>query len=107
MYDTERLAEFFHPAEIAIVAVTVHAYRYVELDLIVRVVRLRLSNVPWHARSAEHDAGEAEVEGVGCRHSSNIFGPTDPDAVVGEEFFCFVYAVAELGCPLVDVVEET
>ena len=107
MNDSQRLAKFFHPAEVPIVAVAVHTDRDIELDLVVCVVRLGLSNIPWHAGPSQHDAGEAEVESVGCRDGSNVFGPTDPDAVVGEEFFCFVHAVAELGCPLMDVIEKT
>ena len=106
MYDAEGLAEFFHATEIAVVAIAIHAYWDIELDLIVGVVWLAFSHIPGDAAAAEHDAGEGVVEGVGGGNDANAFGPADPDAVVGEEFFGFVDAVAELSGPLVDVVQK-
>ena len=106
MYDAEGLAEFFHAAEIAVVAIAIHTYWDIELDLIVGVVWLAFSHIPGDAAAAEHDAGEGVVEGVGGGNDANAFGPADPDAVVSEEFFGFVDAVAELGGPLVDVVQK-
>ena len=102
----EGLAELFHAAEVAVVAVTVDAHRDVELDLIVCVVRLAFADVPGDTASSEHDAGEGVVEGVGGGDDAYALGPTFPDSVVGEQFFGFVDPVAELGGPLVDVVEE-
>ena len=106
MDDAEGLAELFHAAEIAVVAVAVHAYGNVEFNLVVGVVGLAFSHVPGDAAAAEHDAGEGVVEGVGGGDDADAFGPADPDAVVSEEFFSFVNAVAELGGPLVDVVQK-
>lgn len=106
MDDAEGLAEFFHAAEIAVVAVAIHAYWDIEFDLVVGVVGLAFSHIPGDAAAAEHDAGEGVVESVGGGNDANAFGPADPDAVVGEEFFGFVDAVAELSGPLVDVIEE-
>ena len=106
MYDSERLAEFFHAAEVAVVAIAIHAYWDIELDLIVGVIGLAFSHIPGDAAAAEHDAGEGVVESVGGGNNANAFGPADPDAVVGEEFFGFVDAIAELSGPLVDVIEE-
>lgn len=106
MDDAEGLAELFHAAEVAVVAVAVDAHRDVEFHLVVRVVRLAFAHVPGYARASEHDAGEGEVEGVGGGDDANALGAPFPDAVVCEEFFGFIDAVTELGRPLVDVVEE-
>lgn len=104
--DAEGLAEFFHAAEVAVVAVAVDADGDVEFDLVVGVVGLGFSYVPGDAAAAEHDAGEGIVEGVGGGDDADALCAADPDAVVGEEFFGFVDAVTELGGPLVDVVKE-
>ena len=104
--DAQALSEFFHAAEVAIVAVSVDTDRDIEFYVSVRVVRLAFSYIPRHAGPAQHDAGERVVERVGGGDDADAFGATDPDAVVGEELFGFVNAVAELGRPLVDVVEE-
>ena len=104
--DAEGLPELFHAAEVAVVAVAVDTHGHVELDLIVRVVRLAFADVPGDTASSEHDAGEGVVEGVSGGDDADALGPTFPDSVVGEQFFGFVDAVAELGGPLVNVVEE-
>ena len=59
--DAEGLAEFFHAAEVAVVAVAIHTYGDIEFDLVVGVVGLAFSNVPGDAAAAEHDAGEGVV----------------------------------------------
>ena len=105
--DAQALAEFFHAAEVAVVAVAVDADGDVELDLVVRVVGLAFAHVPGDAAAAEHDAGEGVVERVGGGDDADALGPAFPDPVVRQQFFGLVDAVAELGRPLVDVVEET
>ncbi len=106
MDDTEALAEFFHAAEVAVVAVAVDTDGDVELDLVVGVVGLGFAHVPGDAGAAQHDAAEAVVEGIGGGDDADADGPAFPDAVVCEEFFGFVDAVAELRGPLVDVIKE-
>ena len=106
MDDAEGLAELLHAAEVAVVAVAVDPDGHVEFHLVVRVVRLALADVPGHAAAAQHDAREGVVEGVGGGDDADALGPAFPDSVVCEEFFGFVDPVAELGRPLVDVVEE-
>ena len=106
MDDAQGLAELFHTAQVPIVAVSVHSNGDIEFHLVVRVVGLRFSDIPRHAGTAEHDAGKRHVEGFGGGHDSDVFGASDPDTVVGEQFFGFVDAVAKLRRPLVDVVEE-
>ena len=105
--DAERLAELLHAAQVAVVAVAVDADGNVEFDLVVGVVGLRLADVPWYAGSSKHDTREGVVEGIGGRDDADALGSADPDSVVCEKLFGFVDAVAELSCPLVDVVEES
>lgn len=47
--DAQRLTEFLHTAKITVVAVTVDTNRYVKLNLVVGIIRLRLPNVPRHS----------------------------------------------------------
>lgn len=82
MDDTEGLAEFFHAAEVPVVAVSVDADRDVELDLIVGVVRLALAHIPWHTGATEHDASPGVVEGIGGGDDTNTLSSTFPDPVV-------------------------
>lgn len=74
--------------------------------MVVCVVRGALSDVPGNPGAAEHDAGEGVIYGVGGRDDPDAFGAREPNAVVGEELLRLVDAVAELGRPLVDVVEK-
>ncbi len=106
MYDSERLTEFLHAAEVPVITIAIHTYWNIELNLIIGVIWCAFSHIPGDAAAAEHDAGEGVVESVGGGNNANAFGPANPDAVIGEEFFGFVDAVAELSGPLVDVVEE-
>ena len=106
MNDPQTLPKLLHPAQIAIIAVAIDADRDVEFDLVIGIVGLGLADVPGDARAAEHDAREGVVECVGGTHDADAFRAPDPDPVVGEELFGLVNAVAELGRPLVDVVEE-
>ena len=48
----EGLAEFFHAAEVAVVAVSVYTYWDVEFDLVVCVVGLAFADVPGYAASS-------------------------------------------------------
>ena len=104
--NAEGLAEFFHAAEVAVVAVPVDADGHVKLDLVVRIVRLALAYVPGYAAASEHHTGEGVVEGVGGGDDTDALSSAFPNSVVGEELFGFVNAVPELSRPLVDVVEE-
>ena len=106
MDNAQALAELLHPAQVAIIAIPIHAHGHIELHIPIRVIRLRFPNVPGDATAAQHHAGEGVVERVGGGDDADVLGAPDPDPVVGEEFFGFVDAVAELGRPLVDVVEE-
>ena len=104
--DAERLTELLHAAQVAVVAVAVDTHGHVELDLVVGVVRLALADVPRNAGTAEHDAGEGKVQGVGGRDHADAAQTVDPDTVVRQHLLGLVNAVAELGRPLVDVIEQ-
>ena len=100
------MAEFFHATQIPIIAVAVDPNRDVEFDLIVCVVGLRFTDVPGYTAAAQHYAAKGVVERFGCGDDADVFCATYPDAVVCEKLFGFVYAVAKLGRPLVDVVQQ-
>ena len=104
--DAEGLAELLHAAEVAVVAVSVDADWDVEFDLVVRVIRLAFAHVPGYTASSEHDAGEGVVEGFGGGDHTDVLGSAFPDSIIREQLFGFVNSIAELSCPLVDVVEE-
>ena len=105
--NAQRLPEFFHTAQIPVVAVTVDTDGDVKLDLIVRIIRLGLADIPRHTGAAKHDTAEAEIESVGSGYYSDILGPVYPDPVVREEFLRFVDTVRELCRPLVNVIQKT
>ncbi len=59
--DPVRLAHFLDPDEIAVVTVAVGADRDIEVEPVVNFVGLLLAQVPGHAGSAQHGAGETEL----------------------------------------------
>ena len=105
--DAQRLTELLHTAEVPVVAVTVDTDGNVELDLVVRVVGLGLTDIPGDTGTTQHDTSETHVERIGGRDNTNTLGSGLPDTVVGEQLLGLVNAVTELGGPLVNVVKET
>src|SRR5690606_38813842 len=81
--DACRLAHFLDAHQVTVVAVAVGAYRNVEIDLVVHRVRLLLAQVPGDARTAQHGAGEAEIERTLRRDHADADRALLPDAVVG------------------------
>ncbi len=106
MNNSQALPKFLHSAKISIITIPIHTNRHIKFDLIIRIIRLALPYIPRYPRAAQHDATETIIESIGGGDNADVLGPTFPDAVVSEEFFGFVDAVAELGGPLVDVVEK-
>lgn len=104
--DSERLSELLHSAEVSVVAVTVGTDGDVELNLVVGIVRLALSDIPWHTGSSKHDTGEGEVEGLLGGDDTDTPQSLDPDTVVSQHFLGLVDTVAKLSSPLVDVVKK-
>lgn len=105
--DAEGLSELLHSAEISVVAVSVGSDGDVELDLVVGVVGLALSDIPRHAGTSEHDTGEGEVQRLSGGNDTDTPQSLNPDSVVGQHLLGLVDTVAELGSPLVNVVEKT
>lgn len=105
--DAEGLAELLHSAEVSVVAVAINTDWHVELDLVIGVIGRRLADVPWNTGSSEHDTREREVESIGGGDDTDATETVDPNTVVRQHLFGFVDTVAELGGPLVDVIEET
>jgi hypothetical protein len=105
--DAQGLAELLHSAEVAVVAVAVLADGDVELNLVVGIIGLALSDIPGHAGTSQHDTGEGEIESLGGGDDTNAPQSLDPDTVVGKHFFRLIDTVTELRGPLVDVVEQT
>jgi hypothetical protein len=104
--DAEGLAELLHSAEVSVVAVAIDTDWHIELDLVIRVIGGGLADVPWDSRSSQHDTREGKVEGIGGGDNTDATETVDPDTVVCQHFFSFVDTVAELGGPLVDVIEQ-
>lgn len=105
--NAEGLAEFLHTAEITVVAVTVDTDGHVELNLVVGIVRLGLTDIPGDTGTTQHDTSETHVESIGSLDDTNTLGSGLPDTVIREQFLGLVNAVTELSGPLVDIVEET
>jgi hypothetical protein len=104
--DAEGLAKLLHAAEVAVIAVAVDTDRDIELDLVVGIVGLGLTDIPGNTRAAEHNTSEAHVKRIGGADNTNALGSSLPDTVVREQFFGFVDAVTKLSSPLVDIIQE-
>ena len=104
--DAYGLAHFFHAAEVAVVAVAVDADGDVEIHLVVHFIRLFLTYVPFHARTAQHDAGKAFLHGALGGDDADADGTLFPDAVVGQKGFECVDVFREAFAEGVDEVEH-
>ncbi len=104
--DAEGLAEFFHAAQVAVVAVSIYPDWDVKLHLIIRIIWLALAYIPRYTAASKHDAGERIVESIGGGNNTDPLRSTFPDSIVGEQFFGLVNPVPELSRPLVDVIQE-
>src|SRR5688572_6509268 len=83
--DAGRLAHLFDAHEIAVVAVPVHADRYVEIHAVVDFVRLFLAQVPRDAGATDHRACEPELKRALRSDHADVHRALFPDAVVGEQ----------------------
>lgn len=105
--DTEGLTELLHAAKVTVVAVTVDTDGDVELNLVIGIVRLRLTDIIGNTRATEHDTSETHVERIGGVNNTDTLGSGLPDTVICEQLLGLVNAVTELSGPLVDVVQNT
>ena len=107
MDDAEGLAEFFHAAEIAVVAVSIHPDWDIKFHLVVRIIRLAFAYIPGYAAASKHDAGKRVIKSVSSGDDTDALGSAFPYSIICEQFLCFVDTVSKLSRPLVDVVKET
>ena len=104
--DTDGLAHFRHAAEIAVVAVAVHADGDVKINLVVHFIRLFLTHVPFHAGTAQHHAGEAFLQRALRGNHADANRTLFPNTVVGEQGFQRVDVFGEAFAEGVDKVEH-
>lgn len=105
--NAQGLTELLHSAKVAVVAVTVLANGDVELDLVIGIIGLALSDIPGDTGTSKHDTREGQVESVGGGNNTNTSQPLDPDTVVSKHFLGLVDTVTELSSPLVNIVKQT
>ena len=102
------MQHFFHPHQIAVVAVAIDANGDVEIYPVVGGIGLFLAYIPFNAGTAQHRAGEAELFGALRRHDADIHQPLFPDAVVGQERVVFAMVFGEsLGKVFEKIQERT
>lgn len=105
--DSQGLAELLHSAEVSVVAVTVGTNRDVELNLVISIVGLALSDVVGDTGTTQHDTSEGEVESLSSGDNTNAPQTLNPDTVVSKHLLGLINTITELSSPLVDVVKET
>jgi hypothetical protein len=105
--NTKGLSELLHSAKVSVVTVTVGSNRDIELNLVVSVVWLVLADIEGNTGTSEHDTGEGKVQSLRGRNNTNTPQSLDPDTVIGQHLLGLVDSVAELGGPLVNIVEKT
>ena len=82
--DAKRLTKLLHSDEVSIVTVAVDTDRYVEFNLVIGVVGLRLAYVPGDTTATKHGSREAVVESVSSGNNTDVLCAALPDAVVGQ-----------------------
>src|SRR6185436_19014521 len=75
------LLDLFHPAKVTIVRVAVLANRNLEVEIRVRRVRLRLSNVVFYARPSQCRSSQAEVNRLFSGQNTDTNRALKPDSV--------------------------
>lgn len=104
--DAERLAELLHAAQITVVAVTVDTNGNIELNLVVRIIRLGLADIPGDTGATEHDTSETHIQSVGSVNNTNTLGSGLPNTVIRKQLLSLVDTVTELSGPLVDIIQK-
>ena len=104
--EAHALAHLLDAAQIAVVAVAVLAHRYVEIELVIDLVGLRLAQIPGDVGAAQHDAGEPPVHGVLGADDTDVAIALLEDAVLGEESLDVVDDLEERIAPCRDVLGQ-
>ena len=105
--DTQTLTHLFHAHQITIVSVTVHTDRHIKFNLIISVVWLSLSQIPFDAGASKHDTAEAEIQSIFGRDGTDTDRTLTPQTIGSEKIFDFIETLAELIDELIDIVHET
>ncbi|KAI6770051.1 hypothetical protein HG530_004680 [Fusarium avenaceum] len=105
--NTEGLSELLHSAKVSVVTVTVGSNRNIKLNLVISVVWLVLADIEGNTGTSEHDTGERKVQSLRSRNDTNTSQSLNPDTVISQHLLGLVDSVAELGGPLVNIVEKT
>src|SRR5690606_19628715 len=104
--DAIAFTHFGHTAQIAVVAVAVHAHGHVELHAVVDFVGLVLAKIPFNAGTTQHGAGKTHGLCRFRRDHTHIDQTLLPDAVVGEQGFVLVDTGGEAIGEVFDEVEQ-
>ena len=83
--DSERLAELFHPDQVAVVRVARRADGDVEVHLVVGGVRLVLPDVPRHAGPAQRRTAHPKRRRLRPADDAHALRPLEPDAIVRQQ----------------------
>ena len=104
--DRGAFAHFLHPAQIAVIAIAIHADRNLEVEFVIAFIRLAAPQVPGQARSAHHDAGKAPGLDILFRHHADVGIALLEDAVLGQQPVDIVQHARKFHRPLVNVVQQ-
>jgi hypothetical protein len=104
--NAERLSKLLHSAKVSVVAVTVSSNGNVELNLVVGIIGLVLSDIERNTRTSKHNTSEGKVQGLSGGNNTNTPQSLNPDTVISQHLLGLVDSVAELGSPLVNIVEK-
>jgi len=105
--NAQTFTELLHTAQVTVVAVAIASDGNVKLDLVIRVVRRDLAQIPWNTTSTEHDTSERVIEGLFRGDLAHVDCASFPNTVAGHDLFNLVDTAAELSGPHVDVLEQT
>jgi hypothetical protein len=83
--DPDRLEDLIEPDLIAVEHVAVLGIDHVEVDVFVREVRLRLSQIPREAGGPQDGTGRAQGERLLGRDEPDTDGPLAPDRVLAQQ----------------------
>src|SRR5262249_25108370 len=93
--DLDRLEDLVEPDLIAVEHVAVVGVDHVEVDVVVREIRLRAPEVPREAGGPQDRPGDAQPEGLLGGDHTDTHGAFAPDRVVGEQLVVVVHAALD------------
>src|SRR5438093_5471760 len=89
-HDARGLAHLFDADHVSIVSIARLADWNIELEILVRSVRLRFPQIPFNARTAKRRAGHSEVNRILSGNDSDTARAADPNAVFRKQCFVLV-----------------